>query len=168
MPFRLSFLVAGEAQMDRILSRFGDAAEDLSPVYEEIADDFLEIEERQFTSGGAGSGGWAPLNPRYAARKKGPGILRETLALFNSLTRRGAPGAIRRITKDTIELGSSVTSDRGFPYPVAHALGTSKMPARPPIDLIETDKTRWTKMVQRHLVNALRARTGMPEWRTIV
>ena len=157
MVFRLSFLVAGEAQIDRILSRFGDAADDLSPVYGDIADDFLEIEERQFTSEGGGSGGWAPLNARYAARKKGPGILRETLALFNSLTRRGAP-----------ELGSSVTSEGGFPYPVAHALGTSKMPARPPIDLIEADKTRWTKMVQRHLVNALRARTGIPEWRTIV
>ena len=168
MPFRLSFLVAGEAQIDRILSRFGDAVEDLSPAYEEIADDFLEIEERQFLSEGAGSGGWAPLNPKYAARKKGPGLLRETLALFRSLTRRGAPGAIRRITKDSIELGSSITSEGGFPYPVAHAVGTSKMPARPPIALIEADKTRWTKMVQRHLVNATRENLGMPEWRTIV
>jgi hypothetical protein len=167
MPFRLTYLVAGEAQIDRILSRFGDAVDDLSPAYEEIADDFLEIEERQFLAEGKGNA-WAPLNPVYAARKKGPGILRETLALFHSLTRRGAPGAIRRITKDTMELGSSVTSEGGFPYPLAHALGTSKMPARPPIDLIESDKRRWTKMVQRHLVNSLRERTGMPAWRTIV
>ena len=57
---------------------------------------------------------WAPLTPKYAARKKGPGILRETSALFDQV---GGPAAAPTIEGNTITLGSSL------PYAAAHQFG---------------------------------------------
>ena len=54
---------------------------------------------------------WVPLSEKYAARKKGPGILRETSALYEQVTR----GAL--ISGNTITAGSTL------PYAAAHQFG---------------------------------------------
>jgi phage gpG-like protein len=57
---------------------------------------------------------WAPLSEKYAARKKGPGILRETSALFDQV---GSARAAPVIEGNTISLGSNL------PYAAAHQYG---------------------------------------------
>ena len=72
----ITFEVAGDEQLKRSFSRFGEQAKDLSEPFREIVKDFHKIEKRQFESEGSyGSGGWQPLSPRYAAwkAKKHPG-----------------------------------------------------------------------------------------------
>lgn len=64
--------------------------------------------ERQATAEGAP---WKPLTPRYAMRKKGPGILRETSAMFEQTTRGGV------VEGNTVVFGSSL------PYAAAHQFG---------------------------------------------
>jgi len=58
---------------------------------------------------------------------------------------KDAPFQIRDITATQAVLGTSV------PYGVFHQLGTKRMPARPPIQLSESDKNRWGKLVHEWL-----------------
>lgn len=64
--------------------------------------------EKEATAEGAP---WAPLSPKYLARKKGPGILREGGALFEQATR--AP----------VINGNVVTAGSTLPYAAVHQFG---------------------------------------------
>lgn len=149
----LTFEVAGEVQLRRAFSRFGDGVTDLRAPFTGIADDFEKMSERIFASEGStgGRGQWAPLTQAYAARKAkiapGKSILRLTDRLWRSLTGRNSADAIRSIKKDELRLGSKV------PYGLYHQDARSPRTKRRPIDLAERDKRRWGKIVQRHLVD---------------
>lgn len=149
---RIELDVFGDKQVSRELLRFRDAAADMKPALEEIADDFLDIEERQFSSEGRyGSGGWAPLAPSTLAGKVRRGydtrILHERLRLRRSLTTRNQDH-IRKITSDSMFVGTSV------PYAIYHQHGTSHMPRRRPVELPARDRDNWVKILQRHLVGS--------------
>lgn len=149
--------VFGDVQLARELLRFGERAEDMSPAFEQIADDFLQIQEFQFDSqGGMFSGGWAALAPSTieSKRRQGldPRILHATLALRNSLTNKNDPNHVRRITPDTMEVGTSVTSPSGFPYPAAHQNPKQGQKQRRPIELDEDISSDWVKVLQEYLV----------------
>ena len=148
---RFTVEVMGEEQVLRAFSRFGDAVKDLTPFWPTIADDFRELEEKQFdTQGGSGSGGWTALSPAYATWKArhypGKGILVRTGALRSSLTTGGA-GHIEKKSADRLEIGTSV------PYAIYHQKGTRKMPKRPPVELSEADKMRWSKALHKFLIS---------------
>lgn len=117
---------------------------DFVPFFERVVEpDFERIELEQFASQGARGegGGWAPLSPAYAAAKakRFPGrpILEASGRMKGSLTQRGHPDGFRRVTRDTYERGTSV------PYADAHARGSARMPARPPIGVTEADFDKW-------------------------
>jgi phage gpG-like protein len=57
---------------------------------------------------------WVPLKAKTAARKRGPGMLRESSALFDQV---GGPRAAPTIEGDTVTLGSSL------PYAAVHQFG---------------------------------------------
>ena len=148
--FVLKFSIAGQDQVLRTFSRWTDALSDFSPALEKIADDFLELEASQFASEGkTGSGGWKALSPDYAAWKAinypGAKILERDGWLRDSLTVKDAPFQVREISPTEAVLGTSVS------YGIFHQTGTRKMPARPPIELSESDKTRWGKLVHEWL-----------------
>jgi phage gpG-like protein len=148
--FVLKFSIAGQDQVLRTFSRWTDGLRDFSPALEDIADDFLELEATQFASEGkTGSGGWQALSPKYAAWKAvnypGALILERGGWLRDSLTVKDAPFQIRDITNTQATLGTSLS------YGIFHQTGTRKMPARPPIELSESDKTRWGKLVHEFL-----------------
>ena len=142
--------VAGAPIVSRMISRFADVTDDLSPAWKRIADDFLKVEARLFGSEGASGGEkWAPLSPAYAEWKEkhypGKPILEREGDLMRSLVERNSDH-IERISPDQLVLG---TRD---PKAMFHQRGTRIMPARPPIMLSDYDRTRWTKMIQRYLV----------------
>ncbi len=143
----LSLTVLGVGQMDRQFSRFEDVVSDYTEPLRGVSELFRKIEEEQFRS--SGHGRWKPLSARTMARKKGPGILRESDALFESLTRPGGDYA-EHISKTEGRFGTLV------PYGIFHQLGTSRMPARPPIDLREEDKRAITRLIQRYIVDEAR------------
>ena len=148
--FVLKFSIAGKDQVLRTFTRWTDALSDFSPALGDIADDFLELEKTQYASEGkTGSGGWKALSPKYATWKAvnypGALILARDGWLRDSLTVKDAPFQIREITATQATLGTNV------PYGIYHQMGTKFMPARPPIELSESDKTRWGKLVHEWL-----------------
>src|SRR5687768_5844860 len=118
---RLQIEVLGDVQLDRELLRWAEAAGDATPAFMGMADDFLDIEARQFASEGGNSGGWAALAPS-TVRRRGSAhpILFESGRLQQSLTGTGAADAVRRITSDSLEVGTSV------PYARYHQRGTAR------------------------------------------
>lgn len=159
---RLDLDVFGDTQFSRELLRFGERADDMSPAFTEIADQFLDIEERQFATQGMYSGGWAPLKPATVRRKEelghDPRILHATRALRDSLTNRGHRDHVRRITDDELVVGTSVRSEGGFPYAAAHQNPKKGQTQRRPIEFNEAVRRDFVKIIQNHLV-AGRART---------
>lgn len=156
MQLRLE--VFGDVQLSRDLLRWADNAEDMTPAFEAISDDFRVIERRQFDSEGAyASGGWAPLKPSTVARRGGRAhpILRTPGdaggRLRRSLTTKGARDAVRDITADSMTVGTRV------PYAKYHQRGTKNMAQRRPVELTAADRARWVKVIQAHLVAAERA-----------
>jgi len=144
--------VAGDVQLARSLSRFGDGIKDFRPVWEQIVKSFWDIERKQFESeGGYGSGGWLPLSPSYAAWKEenypGKPILQRSGALFESLTGQ-ASGTIKQISDKSLTIGTDVF------YAIFHQKGSK---ARPPIDLTEQDKTAFMKLIQKYVVKQAKA-----------
>jgi phage gpG-like protein len=148
---RLELEVYGDVQLARELLRFRDRGMDMTPAFVKVADDFLEIGRQQFGSQGGRSGGWAPLQPAYLARKirdgYDPRILHRTLRLRRSLTMSTAD-SIRRITPEEMFVGSRV------PYGVHHQHGAPRanLPRRRPIELSNADRVRWIKILQRYLI----------------
>lgn len=148
---RLDLEVYGDTQFSRELLRFRDRGRDMTPAFQKVADDFLDIGREQFGSQGGRSGGWKPLTPRYLARKAAQGydprILHRTLRLRKSLTMETAD-TIRRITPDEMFVGSRV------PYGIHHQHGApaANLSRRRPIELSNADRVRWIKILQRYLV----------------
>jgi phage gpG-like protein len=120
-------------------------AHDLRPVYERWLPTWLEQNRRVFAAEGL-PGPWAPLSPAYAAwkakRYPGKSILRRTDRLYESLTQR-SPDTVWEITPRTIRFGTRV------PYWKYHQTGTRRMPARPPLVLLDAT---WQDLVRQ--VNA--------------
>lgn len=148
--FQFELTVSGDTQLMRGLSRFSEGIKDLTPAFREIVKDFKEIERKQFDSSGSyGSGGWAPLSPRYAAWKDanypGRGVLVRSGLMMESLTSTN-PWTIEEIKPLSLRVGTSI------PYARYHQKGGGRLPRRPIVDLTEADKTRWMKFLQAQLV----------------
>lgn len=147
---RITLDVLGTRQVDRTLTRWADALKDARPLWEELAAEFGRANAQQFGSQGAASGGWAALSPGYAEWKArhypGAPILVRTGALMRSLTAR--PYGVERITRDSLTVGTNID------YAWYHQHGTSRMPARPPVEFTDARRREWVRIIQRHVVQA--------------
>ena len=149
MSVRMTFSFYGDTQLDRTLARIQERPQDARELWETLADRFRAIEARQFKSQGRyGSGGWAPLSPRYAAWKAkhypGKGILVRTGALERSLTQR--PFCVEVIEAQNMAVGSNVS------YGKYHQNGEGRNPQRRPVELPEAERRRWVRTMQRYLI----------------
>tara|TARA_Y100000310_G_scaffold333905_2_gene412439 strand:+ start:12902 stop:13381 length:480 start_codon:yes stop_codon:yes gene_type:complete len=143
------FTVAGETQVNRMLSRTTDKLDDLRPFLDGVADLLLAVMADQFDSGGGRSASWEPLSPRYAAQKRAKWGQRPLLVasgeMRESLTQRGGRHIERRPLADVLEFGSRV------PYAIYHQMGTQRMPQRKILDLVDRDRRAIMKLLQRYL-----------------
>ena len=149
MAVRFTFTVEGEAQIDRTLARFADNVSDALPLWDKLADRFASIERRQFATEGAyGSGGWPALSPRYAAGKAraypGKPILERDGDLKRSLTVR--PVGVEVLTPGSMTVGS------GIDYGRFHQAGAGNLPQRRPVELPESERRTWVRLIQRFIV----------------
>lgn len=152
VPTLLTFDFLGDREIMRRLERIDDSINDASPAFNVMGDSLARAERRQFASQGAyGSGGWAPLSPAYARWKAkhypGAKILHRTGDLEDSLTRR--PFGIDVVEHDQAIFGTTLG------YAIEHQHGNNRMPARPPIDLPESVRRRWVKILQRYLLTGV-------------
>lgn len=132
-----------------ILQRFAQKVADPTPVWEEIADRFVDLQRRNFdTEGAAMSGGWDPLSPDYGRFKArafpGKGILVRSGELEESLA--GTLG-VREIDRNSMTVGTQIS------YAAYHQNGTKRMPARRLIGYVPIgEQQEWAKVLQRHLM----------------
>lgn len=157
-PINFKFEVEGKTQFNRSFSRADLVISDLRPVWDEIRNEFFDIQREQFKSeGGAGSSGqWKPLSTKYARlkNKKYPGktILRRTDKLFKSLT-SNTSDSIYIPKKDEVAMGTSVK------YAKYHHNGSGRLPQREVISFSNRQRNRLTKKIQAKLISEMR-KTG--------
>ncbi len=150
MPgLRFTLDLLGEKQIDRTLLRFADNLKDASDLWDDLANRFANVEQRQFSSEGSyGSGGWPELSPVYGAWKgrhyPGAKILHRTGELEESLTQR--PFGIERIEPGSMTLGS------GVQHGLYHQAGGPNLPQRRPVELPEGERRTWVRLIQRYIV----------------
>ena len=77
-------------------------------------------------------------------------LLKFSGKLAASILNSGAAGAVKEISATQLVLGTTI------PYAIYHQLGTSKMPARPPIINKESEKHGQTNIFQKRLANYMR------------
>jgi phage gpG-like protein len=147
---KLRFEVFGDEQIERELLRFSAYVGSAQPAFREMADRMREQIGEQFaTEGQRGSGGWAPLAESTLAAKAAAGldshILQATHSLLESLTEPGGDH-IEEISDEHLLFGSR------NPYGSFHQKGTSRMPARKPVDFTELDRRGLVQILQRFLV----------------
>ncbi len=149
MPTRITLEFLGDTGVDRTLANLGDRVEDAREVWEELAERFGAAERRQFASEGAyGSGGWAPLSDAYGAWKArvrpGRPVLEFDGDLRRSLTER--PFGV-----EVIEPGFAIFGT-GVEYAPYHQQGGERLPRRRPIELPESERREWVRILQRFII----------------
>lgn len=119
MAAGMAFRLIGREALSRDLARGRRRAEDLRPAWPVIDAHITRREEEQWRTEGALTGGWPPLNPRYAARKRRTPGVREGLMersgrLLEAMVNPFAPGGVHRAERDRYERGTSL------PYAAVH------------------------------------------------
>lgn len=148
MAVRISFEFYGDTQLERTLEDIAERAEDMRPVWDVLADRFVELEKRQFASQGAyASGGWQPLSERYgrwkATNYPGQTILRREDELYDSLTQR--PLGLEVMEASFMVIGSDVEHGR------YHQRGDG-VPRRRPVEFRENERVEWARLIQRFIM----------------
>ena len=151
----LQITVSGMSQVTRNLGSIAKGFKNFRPIFEKIGDDFRKTQSAVFRSEGGfeGRSGWVPLSPQYRLQKAklygGKPILQATGALRNSFTRKGG-NHICQISNDRIILGSR------DPKGGYHQNGTSKMPARPPLEASNTTNRRWVRIAHKEIMSNIK------------
>jgi len=152
---RFSITVDGVRQVDRVFTKLANKIEDLTPVWEDVALEFYEMEKDVFEREGNSEdlSGWPELTKKYYEwkMKRFPGskILQLTGALKESLTRRGAPDNVTKIDKTSMAVGSSLKVGR-YNLAALHQYGTRKMSARKVLRFNSLFKNKLNQIIRRH------------------
>lgn len=110
-------VVVNDVEARELLQELAERTKNLKPVFEKDVLELLFLYfDRRFSSGGRyGGGSWARLRPatielrekmQKPARAGIDAILMNTLALRSSLTQRGAPYQVLKITESSMEFGT--------------------------------------------------------------
>lgn len=150
----VSVQVRGNEVVARELFFVGDAAVNLRPVWEEVAEYLQDATREQFaTEGGRGGDPWAPLNNKYAFSKWRRGesleMLRATDAMYDELTGKGNSNTAFQFFDEYMTFGSDTPQ---FAYQQGNE-GLGDMPIRLPIQLTEADSRVITGMIMDRIIS---------------
>lgn len=150
MGVELSITLTGDEKFAMEIRETGKRAENMSPVLRAIGEKWLDWNWEQFiTQGGRASGGWAPLAASTVESKArqglNPMILQAHERLIEAMTE---PKSYTVINDNFLfwRLDEDVED-----YAQYHATGTSKMPARPPLEWTVTDIAVMMGMLEGYL-----------------
>ena len=143
--------IFGEEIVNRRLVGVGNRAENMAPALREVARLWMDLGQDVFASEGSSGGKpWAPLAATTQETKARAGypskILQAEGGLMASLTQQGAADQILEVDDDRLVFGT------GHPAAAFHAKGTSRMPARPPIQISPQGRRQTVKVLQRFVV----------------
>ena len=158
-----------DEQVRRAFNQLSWTVKNTLPIMNAVGTALVEGTHQRFENGtGPDGAAWAPLNPGYAAGKRGPGILRE------SGNRGGLMGSItRRASKDSVEVGTNkvyaaihqfggTISSKSGGY-LSFAIGgqfvrvrSVTIPARPFIGISEDDVKNVSEVIEGALIRATR------------
>lgn len=155
---RLSYDVDGIQKVEHDLLGIGARALEPKPVLLLLARALRGIEQKLFASEGRGT--WPPLAASTAAQKGSSRILVESKALVDSLTTEGASGSLAEIVGNELRFGTQVEGEDGSYYPGLLRSGTSRMPARDPLQVETSDLREFSRAIQTYLIGAERAQFG--------
>jgi phage gpG-like protein len=152
--YGIEYSIHGVPQMQHVLVGIRDRALNGAPVLAVILQDMRRLEQELFETEGRGE--WPELAASTLQSKARQGysskILQATEALYDSLGGNlSAAGHVEQVTDSEIVFGTTV------PYARYLQEGTSKMPARPPVDVREEDIRRWSGMVHSYIFGVDRA-----------
>ena len=107
---QLTIKATGTRQAQQRITGVAKRAQRAKPALEAIAAYTLDVEKKQFTTGGKyGGAPWRPLSPRTIAKGRTQAtILRDTGQLFRSLTTHPADGGRYSVTGTTMRVGSTL------------------------------------------------------------
>lgn len=146
------YIIAGEAQLLRRIDNISEMADDLSPLWEQLVDEFHESERQTFAAEGAFEGKlqWDKLSERYEKWKRrkyrDQPILVAEGKLRKSLTSRDAEGSHVKIEPRSMEVGTTYRVGR-WNLALIHQLGTRFMVPREPVRFSKEQKKRWSRLV---------------------
>lgn len=100
-------------RVSREILRTGERAENAQPAFDAIGNRVLRITKLQYaTRGTRGGTQWRKLKDTTKARKRrkglDPRILRATLDLYRSVTNKGDPNMVYRVSDDSFTFGTKV------------------------------------------------------------
>lgn len=151
MSVRIHFSIDGVEAINGVLSRLELNAKDMRPAWDDIANDFQALMQRQFQSEGSALGNrWASLSPAYKREKErnfpGRKILERSGMLEKTLTNQ--PFGIDVREPSSMILGTAEQTGRW------HQDGAGRLPKREIIILRPVTRIKWRKIIQAHLMNA--------------
>lgn len=162
----LTFEIEGVPQMARVLGVTFAKVKNLTPVWDEIADNFVKGEKRLFSREGTAPGWsqWAAVDKVYAAWKQAAGfgskILTRTKRLGRSLSNRSDKDFIFKAGKKGMEIGTRVLYAKYHQRGVRGAsLGrsgatTGGLAKREPIRISSSQRKQWVHLIQKFLVES--------------
>ena len=161
MGVRIGIAGTGMGAVTHDLERLAVNARNMKPAMEQVAQLAVDATREQFEREGAhfGDSEWAPLTPRYKARKQrlapGKPILELTGKLKRTVAPTSAPQAgFYKANGRLMEVGLLY---RQVPYAQYHQEGGKRMPARPIMGpLTREDQKKMTKVVHTHLMTGVR------------
>lgn len=115
--------ISGAAKLSVRVDNLRERMNDLSPFWAASEEAFFANEQAIWARKGWPIQ-WPPLQASTIARKRGPGILRETDRMYRSVTSH-TPDTIYEYSARKVTFGTTV------PYATYHMTGTSRMPPRP-------------------------------------
>jgi phage gpG-like protein len=145
---QLSAEITGLKEFDGRLRIAANKFADMRPLLDKLEREFYRIEIRQFAT--LGGGKWAPLSAAYEEEKAkdfpGMPIMVRTGDLRDSLTRLGGRYQVRRVTEDSLVIGTNA------PGASAHQASKRKrLPIRRLIDLQPEDMRGFKRIAGEHL-----------------
>ena len=135
----INISVTGTQQLSRKILTFGVKISDLTPAWEQIADDFRQDFREQFSTEGsyiAKKMAWQPLAAATVKDRVSKGffgehpILYRTGRLMRSFTDKNSPGNITYITPTELSVGSNFWTAGWMHFGTEHD-GEPHVPARP-------------------------------------
>ena len=135
--------VQGEQRLRQALNRLATSIQDYSPAWKPITQIFRDAMRGQFaTGGGRGGKKWAPLSRAYSRWKERVAPGRPILVLTGDLVL-----SLTTQTGDTIQNEQPLSLSLGtkLPYAKYHQNGTRRMPARPPLVILQKDADQMAK-----------------------
>lgn len=166
---RIVFDVTGFHEATERFAAVGDRARNAKPLFESLADDFLDVEAELFRSQGARARErWKALAPGYLQEKLEAGHGSRIMEIMSpkggrlrrSLTVKGAQYQVRRVRNNGMIVGTNLgiakIHQRGGMAPVEAGPNAGRMyriPRRRLIHVPDRDVARWNRTVLDWLIS---------------